>query len=123
MKTSEFMQTTKLDRAGKSVKTKSGAKVEVLQGDLTVTGAAEGFTVENKNEGKVSINNVEVKQSGSYTVHNTTTGGSSQPAGNPSAQNSEKDNTPKTGAKDFIVIVVVIMIISAIAITLLNRKD
>ncbi len=97
------------DSAGSAIenaKTDANAKLIVLQGDVEIKGAVAGFTVVNEGEGKVMVNSVEVKEN--YTV--------------PSAEVAKKDETPKTGAENYLPVLGMVAVVAIVGIAILKRK-
>ena len=85
------------------------AKVTVVQGELALTGAATGFTVEKLGEGKVTVNGVEVINK--YTV----------PAQENNEEEEEQDDTPNTGI-DVYAVAGAILLVSALGVVVLNKR-
>ncbi len=59
--------------------------VEIIQGDLEITGAVDGFTVKNLGNGTVKVNGTSVTTNNEYSVVN------------PKTESNEKDPEPETG--------------------------
>ncbi len=93
----------------KELKKNGKAKVTVVQGELALTGAATGFTVEKLGEGKVTVNGVEVINK--YTV----------PAQENNEEEEEQDDTPNTGI-DVYAVAGAILLVSALGVVVLNKR-
>lgn len=90
----------------KAAKNKNSV-IEVIKGNVTVTGAVPGVTVVNSGEGNVSVNGMKVTAEDEVVV--------------PAPAKEDKDDTPNTGV-DVFAVAGVILVISALGVVVLNKR-
>lgn len=91
-----------------------GDIIEVLQGDIEANGIVDGVTIVNSGEGKVTINDIEIKTGELITID------SPKPL---EEVKLEKDNTPKTGIySNNEMVFVYIAIISLVGLVAIQKK-
>ncbi len=81
--------------------------IEVIKGNVTVTGAVPGVTVQNSGNGNVTVNGMKVTAEDEVVV--------------PAPAKEEKDDTPNTGV-DVFAVAGAILVVSALGVVVLKRK-
>ena len=74
---------------------KFGDTIDVLKGSLEISNVPSGVTVENKSEGKVTVNGHDVTGETSYTVPSTSSGSHSTNSSNTNSNNKDYNVTDK----------------------------